>query len=295
MRELPPLNALKAFEASGRCLNFRVAADELGVTQGAVAQQVRALERALAVTLFHRGARGVALTEEGRRYFASVRRAFDLLAEATDEIRPRDAIVTVSATPSFAARWLVPRMGPFSQKHPTLRVRIEATERLANFRSDGVDIAVRRGRPPFGPGLSWTPLLPSELIVVCHPSLANGPRPIRRACDLFHHVLLEDSHGYWPILLEQILDGPAAPKFRYMTFSQTTLAIEAAISQQGVALADRAFVEDELKTGLLVQPFASSIEPGAGYFVVSAREPHNRSAVETVRAWLTQIHGEPPS
>ena len=106
MRDMPPLNSLKAFEASGRHLNFRLAAEELGVTQGAVAQHVRSLENLLKIKLFNRHARGLSLTDEGRRYLPPVRRAFDMIVEATQNLAPREAVVTISATTSFATRWL---------------------------------------------------------------------------------------------------------------------------------------------------------------------------------------------
>lgn len=152
MRDIPPLNGLRAFEAAGRHLNFRLAADELGVTQGAVAQQVRGLETLLKVKLFDRGPKGLALTDAGRRYLPSLTRAFDLIAEAGAELAPRDAVVTISTTPSFATRWLVPRLADFARDHPTLRLRIDASNTLSNFQSDGVDIAVRLGGPRSDPG-----------------------------------------------------------------------------------------------------------------------------------------------
>ena len=288
MSRLPSLNALRAFEASGRHLTFRGAADELGVTQGAVAQHVRALERSLEATLFHRRARrGVHRRGQAILCFGASRvRHFgrsDVRDQTAGSLRHR------LTTPSFAARWLVPRMGQFSHENQEIRVRIEATERLANFQSDGVDIAIRQGRPPFGPGLVSTPLLSSELIVVCHPNLAHGERPISEPGDLLHHVLLEDSHGYWPIFLRKALDTTPLPRFRSMTFSQTALAIEAAISEQGVVLTNRAFVETELDSGLLCQPLHSTVALGEEYFIVSPRMPRNPSAVDNFRRWLTEL------
>jgi len=287
MNRLPPLNALKAFEASGRHLNFRLAAEELGVTQGAVAQHVRGLEAALDVKLFQRLARGLALTDEGRKYLAPIRRAFDMIANATDDLHPQEAVITISATPSFATKWLVPRLGQLASDHPDIRVRLDASNTLANFQNDGVDIAVRQGRPPFGPGLMATPLFSSELIAVCHPDLTVAERPLSKPEDLVHHVLLQDTHGYWPLLLEKTFADCGVPNIRTMNFSQSSMAIDAAMAGQGVALCNRAFVESALKSGRLCQPFDLSIEGGHGYYVVAPRQPRNPKLVVRMRAWLS--------
>ena len=286
MRDMPPLNSLKAFEASGRHLNFRLAAEELGVTQGAVAQHVRALENLLKIKLFNRHARGLSLTDEGRRYLPPVRRAFDMIAEATENLAPKDEVVTISSTPSFATRWLVPRLGVFSSDHPGIRVRFDASNSLANFQTDGVDIAIRQGQPPFGPGLVAEPLFSTELIAVCHPELRDGPKPITAPQDLRHHVLLEDTHGQWPLFLEAALGNAPTFEMKTMKFSQTSLALDAAIARQGVALTTHALVDDDLRENRLCQPFAFSLEAKEGYYIVAPREPRNPVLVSIVRDWL---------
>lgn len=286
MRNIPPLNSLKAFEAAGRHLNFGRAAEELGVTHGAVAQHIRSLEKQLNFKLFHRHARGLSLTDEGRRYLPPLRRAFDMIADATNSLAPRDAVVTISSTPSLATRWLVPRLGDFSNRNPDIRVRLDASNTLANFQSDGVDIAIRLGQPPFGPGLVATPLFDAEVIAVCHPDLAGGPNPIRSPADLSDHVLLEDAHGQWPVFLEAALAKPSGTGFRTMNFSQTSLAIDAAIARQGVALTNRALVRDDLDSNRLCQPFSFSLMTDVGFYLVAPREPRNPALVAVVRDWL---------
>ena len=288
MRDMPPLNSLKAFEASGRQLNFRLAAEELGVTQGAVAQHVRALEALLKAKLFERHARGLTLTDEGRRYLPPIRRAFDMIAEATTNLAPHDTVVTISSTPSFATKWLVPRLGAFAEDNPNIRVRIDASNALANFQTDGVDIAIRQGKPPFGPGLVAEPLFASELVAVCHPDLATGPHSISSPEDLRHHVLLEDTHGLWPLFLEKALGGKQFPDSKTTNFSQTSLAIDAAIARQGVALTNRAFVEADLEANRLCQPFPFSTTAEEGYYVVAPREPRNPGIVAIMRRWLIE-------
>ncbi len=286
MPRLPPLTALRAFEAAGRHLNFRRAAEEIGVTQGAVAQQVRGLEATLKVKLFHRQPRGLALTEEGRAYHAPLRRAFRLLEEASDALQPKAAVLTISVTPSFATRWLVPRLGAFMQSNPALDVRIVASQDLADFQSDGVDIAVRQGKPPFGPGLTAELLYPFAFYAVCSPDLQAGRHPIRGPQDLHHHVLLHDAHGLWPLFLETFgADRPLASK-RALKFSQTALALEAAVAGQGVALACDPMVEDDLAAGRLCRPLAMTVESEIGFYVVAPRSPRRAGHVGLMRDWL---------
>lgn len=285
LTRLPPLNALKAFEAAARHLNFRLAAEELGVTQGAVAQQVRGLEATLRTVLFKRQARGLALTEEGRRYFKPVNRAIGLIADATEAINPGPVVVTISVTPSFAGKWLVPRLGRFTQDNPDMEVKIAASDGLANFQSDGVDIAVRQGKPPFGPGLSADLLFPSDTIAVCSPALAAGPPGIECPDDLAGQTLLHDTHGQWALFLEKAgVDTDAAP--RSVQFSQTSLAIDAAIAGQGVALAPMPLVAEDIAAGRLIQALDISLQDETGFYVVSARNSRNPKAADRMRNWL---------
>ena len=286
MTKLPPLNALKAFEASGRHLNFRLAAEEIGVTHGAVAQHVRALEARMGVMLFERLPRGLALTDEGRKYLTPVRRAFEMIADATEELQPQQAVLTISVTPTFASRWLVPRLGEFTESHPDIDVKVDASQGLANFQSDGVDIAIRQGAPPFGPGLVADPLFPEELLAVCSPSLLKGKHALRKPDDLVHHVLLHDSHGLWPLFMENVFLGEPKPKARSMNFSQTSLAVDAAIAGQGVALVSDLFVADELANGRLCRPFDHAIAGEHSFFIVAPRHPRKPKTVQCMRDWL---------
>lgn len=286
MNRLPPLNALKAFEAAGRHLNFRIAAEEIGVTHGAVAQHVRALEARMGVRLFERLPRGLALTDAGRKYLAPVRRAFEMIADATQELRPRQAVLNISVTPSFATKWLVPRLGRFTDANPDVDVRVDAKQALANFQSDGIDIVVRQGLPPFGPGLVAEPLFPEECYAVCSPSLLEGEHALRSPDDLAHHVLLHDSHGLWPLFMEKVFAEKPKPSSRSMNFSQTSLAVDAAIAGQGVALVSNLFVADEIAMGRLCRPFDYSITAEFGFFVVTPRAPRKPEVVKRMREWL---------
>ncbi|WP_299886111.1 LysR substrate-binding domain-containing protein [uncultured Ruegeria sp.] len=279
MQALPPLNALRAFEASARHLNFRLAAEELGVTQGAVAQQVRGLEARLGEQLFDRLPRGLNLTEAGRRFHSPLRRAFRLIEGAVDEFSPYGQ-VTISVTPSFASKWLVPRLNDFTARHPDIQVQVDAREKLADFNRDGVDIAVRQSRKPLGKELQAVPLFSTEFMVVCSPELAQR---VTNASDLTRQVLLSDSHGLWPLFLERAgLQG----KPRMMNFSQTSLAIDAAVSGQGLALANAALVASEIALGRLVCPLDQVLVDDLSFYVVTPQKPRQPDLVAKMRDWL---------
>ena len=277
LSRLPPLNGLRAFEVAARHLNFRLAAEELGVTQGAVAQQVRGLEAQLGLQLFLRQNRSLALTEAGRSYSSNIRRAFELIADATQVLRPEPAHLTISVTPTFATKWLIPRLPDFTAAHPDIDLRIMASDRIANFQTDAVDLAVRYGRPPFGPGLAADFLFEQVSIAVASPQVAK---------DLTALTLLHDSHDLWPQFLGLAFPQAAPPVLKNTRFNQTSLAIEAAIAGQGLALAARFFVAEDLASGRLQQVLGAELRTGADFYLVAPRKPKNAALVEALRGWL---------
>ena len=282
---LPSMNSLRAFEAAGRHLNFRAAADELGVTQGAVAQQVRALELALGVRLFERRARGVAFTSPGRAYHQDVGDAFGRLREATALLRPELAKVTISVTPTFALRWLIPNLPDFTSRHPDIDFRILSTERVLSFRSDSIDLAVRQGSPPFGAQFETDLLFRQSIVAIASPELIAGktlPLTERAIGEL---PLLHDTHNLWPDFLRQSGIAVGARKRRNLHFSQTGLSLEAARAGQGVALASRFLVAGDLDAGSLVQVTAGNYR-GTEDFYLLARRESQPPAVVVVREWL---------
>jgi LysR family glycine cleavage system transcriptional activator len=285
LHRLPSLNGLRAFEVAARHLNFRIAAEELGVTQGAVAQQVRGLEAELGIKLFDRLPRTLALTEAGRAYAIHIRRAFDLVAEATATIRPEPLHLTISVTPSFASKWLIPRLPDFLAAHPELDMRILASERISNFQSDAVDIAVRLGHPPFGAGLVADLLFEQELVAVCSPALLPGGQALTSA-DLARFVLLHDTHNQWPEFVEKLDGGAPAAASKRVRFNHTSHAIEAAIAGQGMALASSIFVREDIAAGRLVQAFSETMRATSDFYVVSPRRPQHAQPVANVRDWL---------
>lgn len=291
IRRLPSLNGLRVFEVVTRHLNFRLAAEELGVTQGAVAQQVRGLEAELGLKLFDRQPRTLALTEAGRSYVANVRRAFELIAEATEALRPEPQHLTISVTPTFASKWLIPRLPDFTAAHPDIDLRILATDRISNFQTDAVDLAVRYGRPPFGPGLDVDLLFEQVMVAVGSPLLIEKLGSPAQSEAFARYALLHDAHDFWPQFLEQVFPegAPAAPK--NIRFNQTAHAIEAAIAGQGLALASRLFVEGDIRDGRLTRLFAVEMRAGADFYAVSPRKPRHATSVAAVRGWLATADG----
>lgn len=285
---IPPLNSLRAFEAAARHLNFRLAAEELNVTQAAVAQHVRGLEAYLDIRLFERLPRSLKLTEQGQAYAPGIRRAFELMAEATATLRPGPERLTISVTPTVASKWLIPRLPAFVEAHPFVDLRILATEKVSDFRHDDVDIAVRRGAPPFGPELVSDVLFAQEIIAVCSPVLLPAGAGSLDLAQLDEQVLLQDYEDSWPRFLRQAHGASVPANARTLRFNQTSLAIDAAMAGQGVALVSRFLVEPELESGRLRQAMPGVLRDMAGFYVVSPRNPRSPQAVEMVRGWLLQ-------
>lgn len=284
--ELPSLNAIRAFEAASRHRNFRLAAEELGVSQGAVAQHVRGLEDSLGVMLFDRLPRTLALTDPGRRYASTLGRAFELIVEATADVRPEPLRLQISVTPTFATKWLLPRLPDFTAAHPDLDLSIVASERRTSFHNDHVDLAVRFGPPPAGQPLTAELLFAEELVAVCSPALLAGAELPLATDAVYDYVLLHDSHGRWPEFIETALQQTAAGASRGVRFNQTALAIDAALGGQGIALASRVFVAGDLAAGRLVNPFDVTFHSGAAFYVVTPRRPRHPAHTAAVKAWL---------
>ncbi|KAF1038704.1 MAG: Glycine cleavage system transcriptional activator [Burkholderia lata] len=280
---LPPLNALRAFEVSARHLNFRAAADEIGVTQGAVAQQVRHLEDVLGLKLFERLPRGLALTHDGAAYFSDVQRALHAIADATDKLVKRRAALTISTTPSFASKWLIPRLAQFTDAHPDYDVRVIADSQMATFRHDGVDLAIRYGKPPFGKHLATHALFPLDVCAVCSPALLAAPASPRA---LAGHVLLHDAHDLWPEFLAALPEPVDLDPHKGLRFNQTSLAIDAAVAGQGIALATDPLVERDIAAGRLCKPFDFAFPLSVGFYLVYPAERRDDDAIVVMREWM---------
>jgi len=299
-RHLPPLNSLRAFEAVARHLSVKEAAKELAVTPAAVSQQVRQLEAILQRPLLERRTRALHLTKAGETALPLLSEAFDKMAEAIDTIREDDSArhLTVSTAPSFAAKWLVPRLDRFHARHPEIEVRIDATDIRANFDRDRVDVAIRYGRG-HEPGLEVVWLTRDVAFPVASPWLMENGPPLTTPSDLARHTLL---HTQWK------MEGEAMPTWRMWLraagavgvdaergprFSVDALAVEAAIAGQGLALASAALVNDDLKAGRLIRPFPpSGAEATAfSYFLIFPPASAAKPKVKAFRDWITDEIG----
>ena len=278
------LNSLRMFDAAACRLNFRLAAEDLNLTQGAVAQQVRNLESDLGVKLFLREARGLKLTDEGRRYHQQVSRALTIIEAATSELRQTDTSVTLSLPPSLASKWLVPRLARFSRQHPDIEIRTVASVEISNFRNDGVDIAIRQGLAPAAADLRIDRLAPLDLCAVCNPDLAKTLEPVSEVGDFAGLKLIQDGHNHWKLLFAKM--GLPVPN-RLVQFNQTALATEAAAGGQGITLAPRLLIQSDLENGRLVNIWQPPANPDMGFFIVMpAVGGRNSAAREVIRNWL---------
>ena len=292
MARLPTLNALRAFEAAGRHLSFTRAAKELHVTQAAVSHQIKSLEEQLGIRLFRRGPRGLLLTDAGQSYLPSVRDAFAKLVAATERLRARDArgAITVSVLPSFAARWLVPRLPRFRAAQPEIDVRVAADDHLVDFDRDDVDIAIRYGRGDY-PGLRTDRLMTEELFPVCSPALLAGDPPLEKPEDLARHTLLHDDMRLdWTMWLMAAGVEGVDPD-RGASFNSSSLVLQAAVDGQGVALGRSALTGDDLAAGRLVRPFAVSLPAEFAYYIVCPEHTADRPGIKTFRDWLLSEAG----
>ncbi|WP_119460322.1 transcriptional regulator GcvA [Rhodospirillaceae bacterium SYSU D60014] len=292
-RRLPPLNALRAFEAAARHLSFAKAAAELHVTPAAISHQIKALEAHLGLPLFRRLNRAVLLTDAGQRCLSGVREGFDRLAEAMERVRAEGASgpLTVTVSPSFAGKWLVPRLDRFRQAHPDIDVRIDASSECADFTRDDVDIGIRFGTGRY-PGLRVDHLMDDRVVPACSPRLVDGPHPLRTPDDLRWHTLLHVDHATrdetWPDWRMWLLaagvrdvDSNRGPKF-----SQASMAIQTAIEGHGVVLAEQILLADDLAAGRLVKPFDLSLSPGFAHYVVCLETAADRPKIAAFRDWL---------
>lgn len=306
---LPSLSLLRTFEAAARHLNFKQAAAEVCVSPAAVSQQVKALEDYLGVPLFHRRARTLELSQQGAAMLPSVRKGLDHLAEAVEiSCRQPEAQLSITAPPFFASHWLVPRLARFTTENPGVELRISSTNDAAG---DGVEtsvldklrldprdarceLAILYGKGRYE-GFKVVPLFTPEYVPVCAPCLLQGKYPLQRPEDLAQHVLIHDDTVadsaadsvaiLWTGWLRRVglanIDAQRGPHF-----SNAVLALEAAQSGQGVALAPRPLIESRLREGSLTIPFDIGVPSPSTYFLVVPEMASQRPAVETFVRWI---------
>ncbi|MCI0429175.1 MAG: transcriptional regulator GcvA [Rhodospirillales bacterium] len=295
LRRLPPLNALRSYEAAARHLSFTKAAGELGVTPAAVSHQVKMLEDHIGIALFQRVNRQLVLTEAGGACVPGIRMAFEGLAGAIDciSVAGRSGVLTVSVPPSLAGKWLLPRLDRFKSVHPDIDVRVSASVQLVDFASGKIDVAIRYGTGRY-PGLKSERLIDEAVIPVCSPRLLEGPHPLRSPADVGFHTLLHDdspdedtSCPTWDMWLKAAgvegVDATRGPRF-----NQPSLVLEAAILGQGIALAKSTIAAADLAEGRVVKPFELTLPLAFGYYIVYPESKTLMPKVDLLVRWLKE-------
>jgi len=289
-RRLPPLNSLRAFESAARHLSFTKAADELAVTQSAVSHQVNALEDWAGVPLFKRQGRAMVLTEAAVKFLPAVSTALDQIALAGRKLQavdPTHGWLTVAVMPSFAAKWLVPRLADFHERNPDMDVWIATFEAQTGALGSDIDVAIRYGRGDW-PGLASVRIMSEELFPVCAPRLATS---LEAPADLAHTTLLHDElREDWAMWFAAAgLTG--VDTARGPGFDDSGLLIQAAIEGLGVALGRSVLVQGDLDAGRLVRPFDVALAAEFAYYLVYPPDLENAPKIETFRTWLLSTAG----
>jgi len=287
---LPSLNALRAFETVARHKSASRAAEELGVTQPAVTQQVRQLESHLGLPLVRRKGQGLTLTADGRALAARLSGPFAEIADAVAEAvgrRGGAGVLTVTLLPTFSQRWLIPRLASFQAAYPEIEVRLAATARICDLVREDVDLAIRFGYGRWS-GCDSRPLMANDMFPVVNPHLAET-KPIRNLGDLAAHVWLqveaEPRTGDWEAWLDAAGAAGIEPAGR-LSFETSSHALAAATAGLGIAIGHRPFVIDDLAAGRLVQPFETMVESDEAYYLVTAKSRTRPAAVTAFADWL---------
>lgn len=294
MRRLPPLSTLPVLEAAARLQSFSAAAEELHVTHGAVSHQIRSLEDYLGVRLFAREGRRVTITPDGAQLAEQVRQALGQIASAVESVSPRarESRLTISVLPSFASRWLMPHMGSFLERHPELEVHVQATLGLANFTSDGVDVAIRFGRGPW-PGVHIERIAGDSYLVVCSPDFLRK-HPAEKLEDMLHLPLVRTELEHWTAWFKAAGLG-SVPRMRGAEYNDAAMILQAALDGEGIALTRRSLAESDLTRGRLVRPFDVEIPAPESYFLVCLPQHRHSRKVTAFRDWLfSEIEWERP-
>jgi len=295
MRPFPPLNALRAFEAAARHLSMSTAAAELNVTPAAVSHQIKGLEDYLGIKLFHRLQRGLALTDAGETYLPGLQEGFEKIRAATDAVFESEVggPLSVSTTPSFAAKWLVHRLEAFTKDHPEIQVGLYASTPSTDYSAEDGDVGIRYGSGHY-PGCRVDKLFEEEVFPVCAPKFLEGDHPLKTPADLMHHTLLhavqheiDKSYPSWATWLRSYgvevsgdVPGPHV--------SPHWMLVEAAAAGQGIALAKATVVEKDLISGRLVRPFDEALHVDHAYWLITPEETAEKPKILTFRTWLVE-------
>jgi LysR family glycine cleavage system transcriptional activator len=289
MRSIPPLNALRAFEAAARTGSFKEAAIELHVSQSAVSHQIKHLEKVLGVKLFDRGSRAVVLTASGRTYLPFLQQAFDSISDGTRLLTRanREDVLTIRMYSSFAVRWLISRLNRFQDLHSDLQVRLMTSQLDPVFPDQDIDLAVIIGHPVPG-RVHYEYLFSPTMFPVCSPKLLTAHKPIKRPSDLAAFTILQvyPSAGDWPAWLKASgakgIDPDAG-----LRFDSYDHALRMAARGMGVALAMQPYVSEDLAAGLLTAPLPRHTVPALGNWYLAYMADHRKlRKIAAFEAWL---------
>jgi LysR family glycine cleavage system transcriptional activator len=286
-RSLPSLNAVRSFVAVARRLSFTKAAEDLSVTQGAVSRMMQTLHADLGVELFRRVGRGIELTPTGAAFYAEASQALDRIAAAARAARLQDGgVLRVSALPTLAQRWLVPRLKRFQAENPDILVDVSVSEHNVDFAAEPLDIAIRFGVEGWA-GADITPLMPETIGVFCAPSLLAQGTPLDHPADLARHRLLQhttrpDSWRHYLAAFGLTLPESALS----LGFEHFFMIIEAASAGMGVALLPVFLVQEDLASGRLVQPIAETLRQRGGYFIAHAPGAERARRIRQFKSWI---------
>ncbi len=282
-----PLNALRVFEAAARHMSFTKAGEELGMTQTAVSYQIKLLEENIGELLFLRRTRQIALTPIGERMLPKVTDAFAVLREAIATARQHaDEILEIHSTPTFASHWLARHLGTFQLAHPNIAVRLLRGSALTDFNRETADVAIRVGVGPW-PGLVGHPFLRLDYTPMLSPKLAASIGGVKVPTDLLKLPLISEDDEMWREWFASIgLDPPPPRESRISNFGALDLDAGAAIAGQGVAFLSRFYLQDELSSGRLIQPFEAAYLDKNTYWLVYPESRRNLPKIRKFREWL---------
>jgi LysR family glycine cleavage system transcriptional activator len=291
---LPPLAAIRCFEAAARLQSFTRAAEELGMTQAGVSLQIKHLEERLGAPLFLRGARGVTLTETGRRVAPAVTEAFAGLRAAFADLREGvEGVLSITATPTFASNWLAPRLGGFQIAHPGIAVRLDVTGRMVDFAREEVDVGIRMGSGSW-PGLEAHRLMESDYTPMVSPKLLVRTGPLERPADLLKLPLIDPTDPWWMNWFAAAgVEAPDLSRRTEMRVGTQNLAAPVALAGHGAAILTPAFYRDELADGRLVQPFPLVCGDDYAHWLVYATTRRRAPKIRAFRDWLLAAISNP--
>lgn len=289
---LPPLHAVRVFEAVARHGSFTRAAAELNMTQSAVSYQIKLLEQFVGAPLFARQARGVALSDKGKAVAPMVQRALGDLAETFRLVREEsNAVLVISTMQTIAGSWLAPRLGGFQLLHPEFAVRLDISTHMVDLDSEGVDVVIRSGKGHW-PGLKSHFLLSQTFTPVCSPHyIAREGRPSKPG-DILNHVLIDRNDVWWPIWFEAAgLDRNAAITRASIDVNTQQMAAILAVAGSGIALVSPAFVKEDLASGRLVELFDITATSGSDYYLAYPENRRQQPKIRAFRDWILKETG----